>query len=124
MIRECRIRVSAGNHWIAASLLNLYEGLPPSYNGPNPSKRPTPKLPEFKPPPDLPPERVEQIRKRLEQQRKERVPANEARIGALDIGGPYAQAKGPSPESLKKIYACGHLDGRHQPGCVSKIVDQ
>ena len=123
MIREFRIRVSAGNHWIAASLLNLYEGLPPSYNGPNPSRRPTPKPPEFKPPPDLPPERVEQIRKRIEQQRQEKVPANEARIGAIDIGGPYSQAKGPSPENLKKIYACGHLDGRHEPACTNKIVE-
>ena len=39
---ETKIHIPAGDHWVAASLLRLYEGLPPSYGGPNPSKRPIP----------------------------------------------------------------------------------
>ena len=52
----------------------------------------------------------------------EKVPVNEARIGSLEVGGPYEQVKGPSVETLKKVYTCGHLDGRHQSGCARKIV--
>ncbi|HEV8130059.1 MAG TPA: DUF1592 domain-containing protein [Acidobacteriota bacterium] len=119
---EFRTRISAGDHWIAASLLRLYEGLPLAYGGPNPSKRPVPPPPQFKPPPGLPPERIEEFRKRFEARRSEKVAANDARIGSLEVTGPYSQVKGPSAESLKKIYACGHLDGRHQAGCVGRIV--
>ena len=35
---EFRQRITAGDHWIAASMVRLYEGLPPSYGGPNPSR--------------------------------------------------------------------------------------
>ena len=42
MQRECRIHIPAGDHWLAASIVRLYEGLPASYGGPNPSKRPEP----------------------------------------------------------------------------------
>lgn len=120
--REFRARVTEGDHWIAVSLLRLYEGLPPSYQGPNPSKRPTPPPPQFNPPAGAPPERVEMLRKRFEAQLAEKAPANDVRITTLEVGGPYAQAKGPSAESLKQIYTCGHLDGQHQPGCDRKII--
>ncbi len=122
MTREFRTKVTAGDHRVAASILHMYEGLPPSYAGPNPSKRPAPQLPEFKPRPNDTPERTAERRKRFEAQRAEKVPVNEARIGSFEVGGPYEQVKGPSVESLKKVYTCGHLDGRHQPGCARKIV--
>src|SRR5262249_14712245 len=54
--QEFRVRVTPGDHWIAVSLPHMYEGLPASYKGPNPSTRPTPKPPEFVPPPGVPPE--------------------------------------------------------------------
>ncbi len=122
MTVELRTKMTSGEHWVAVSILRLYEGLPASYNGPNPSKRPTPPPPEFKPPRNLPPERVEEFRKRFEARLKEKVPVNEARISYLEALGPYAQIKGPSAESLKNIYVCGHLDGNHQSGCAHKIV--
>ena len=78
MTQEFRVRLTAGDHWVAASILRLYEGLPPKYGGPNPSKRPAPQLPEFKPRPTDPPERTEMRRKRFEAQRAEKVPVNEA----------------------------------------------
>ncbi|MDQ6663115.1 MAG: DUF1592 domain-containing protein, partial [Acidobacteriota bacterium] len=36
--------------------------------------------------------------------------------------GPFDPAKGPSPASVKKIFTCGHADGRHTPECARKIV--
>ena len=118
---ECRIRVTAGDHWVAATTERLYEGLPPDYGGPNPSKK---KIapPEFKPPPGLPQERLEGFRKRFEARLKEKAPTNDVRVSSLEIGGPYSQAKGPSEESLRKIFVCGHLHGGHKPDCTRKIV--
>ncbi|MCI0391605.1 MAG: DUF1592 domain-containing protein [Acidobacteria bacterium] len=123
-VREFRAKITAGDKAIAASILHLYEGLPPRYKGPNPSKRPAPPPPQFRVPPNIPPERIEEFRKRFEARRAEtaKLPANEARISYLEIGGPYNQAKGPSHDSLKKVYLCGHLDGKHVAGCDRKIV--
>ncbi len=123
MTHDFRARVTAGDHWIAVSIMRLYEGLPRSYGGPAPSRKPTPPPPVFKPPRvNIPPERLAEMKKRFEERLAQTVPVNEARITGVDVGGPYDQAKGPSADSLKKIYVCGHLDGRHQPGCERKIV--
>src|SRR6267143_963838 len=111
MTQEFRTKIGAGDHWLAVSIPHLYEGLPASYQGPNPSKLAAPPLPAFKPPPDLSPQEIEARRKALEKRRAEKVPANGPRIRSLELGGPYAVTQGPSRESLKKIYACGHLDG-------------
>ena len=124
MSQEFRTRIPAGDHWLAVSIAHLYEGLPASYKGPNPSKLPVPTLPAFKPPPDLTPEQIEERRKQREKRRAERIPANSARIRSLELGGPYAAIHGPSTESLKKIYACGHLDGHHTKGCARLIVQR
>jgi Protein of unknown function (DUF1592)/Protein of unknown function (DUF1588)/Protein of unknown function (DUF1587)/Protein of unknown function (DUF1585)/Protein of unknown function (DUF1595)/Planctomycete cytochrome C len=122
MARDFRTPISAGDHWLAASILRLYEGLPADYQGPNPAKRPKPPPPEFKPPPNLPPERIAELKKAFDARRAEIVPANDARISAIEIGGPYNQAKGPSAASLKLIYACGHVDGHHGAGCARQII--
>mgnify|MGYP001606195429 CR=1 FL=1 len=37
--QEYRMFVPAGDHWVAATVLRMFEGLPPIYKGPNPSKR-------------------------------------------------------------------------------------
>jgi hypothetical protein len=124
MTREFRVKITAGDHWLAVSIPHLYEGLPVSYSGPNPSKLPVPPLPTFKPPPDLTPQRIEAIRKEIEKRRGEKIPANSARIRSLELGGPYAMTPGPSSESLKRIYACGHLDGHHEKGCARLIVER
>lgn len=125
-VREFRVRVPAGEHWIAVAIPRLFEGLPAKYGGPAPSKRPEPPEPVFRVPPNLPPERLAEFRKnfeaRLEARRNERLPANDARINAVEVGGPYSEVKGPSLESLKKIYVCGHFDGNHGPVCARKIV--
>lgn len=116
--REFRMFVPAGEHWIAGSVLHIYEGLPASYGGPNPSKLPLPPEKPFRPRSGLTPEQIEEIRV-LRQ-----VPANRVYIHYVEITGPYKQAEGPSQESLKKIMTCGHLDGKHLPACERRIIGE
>ncbi len=122
MAQDFRARITAGEHWLAVSILHFYEGLPPAYKGPNPSKKPIPPPREFRPPPNLPPEKIGELRKAFEARRAEPIPVNDARISAIEIGGPYGQEKGASAASQKLIYTCGHFNGQHQPGCERKII--
>jgi hypothetical protein len=124
MSQEFRTKITAGDHWLAVAIPHLYEGLPVSYLGPNPSRLPVPPPREFKPPADLTPEQIEARRKEIEKRRAEKLPVNSARIRSLDLGGPYALTQGPPSESVKKIYACGHLHGHHGPGCARLIVER
>ncbi len=126
---ECTLHVAAGDHWIAASILNLYDGLPASYGGPNPSMRPVPKFDidaffanrkNF--PPDLTPAQIATFRTRLEARAKQPKPANDAHVNYLEVVGPYDEAMGPRIESLRKVYACGHLDGHHRASCPRVIT--
>lgn len=121
---ELRARIAAGDRWLAASIPRLYEGLPPKYSGPIPSKRPAPPPLQFTPPPDVPPDRLEVLRARFEERKKEveNTAVNDFRISSLEVGGPYNQAGKPSAESLKKVYTCGHLTGGHRIGCERRIV--
>ena len=121
MARDFTARIPAGEHWVAGTIERLYEGLPPDYAGPNPSTRVVKPL-EFKPPPNATPERLAQAKKAFEERQKERVPANAVRVNAVEIGGPYGVAKGPSPESRARLYACGHTDGRHNGSCEKTIL--
>jgi hypothetical protein len=50
------------------------------------------------------------------------VPANDARVAAIEIGGPYAQAMAAAPESLARILVCGHRRGAHVPACRRRII--
>jgi hypothetical protein len=54
--------------------------------------------------------------------RHRKAPVNDARLSSLEIGGPYNQPRGPSIESLKRIYACGHFNGHHQARCAVQNV--
>jgi hypothetical protein len=121
---EFRVTLTAGDHWLAVTIPRLYEGLPPSYNGPNPSRRVIPPPPTFKPPRNATPGEIEERRKEFEKRLAEKIPANSARIGSVELGGPYAAVKGPSIESQKKIYACGHLNGNHEKKCSRVIVER
>ena len=119
---EFRAKVSAGEHWIAATPINLFDGLPASFNGPNPSNKPLPPVPEYKDRPDVSAEINARRRKGFEERLKVKAPVNNVRVSRADIGGPYNQLVGASAESKKKIYVCGHLNGAHQSSCAVKIV--
>ncbi len=122
MTQEFRTRVPAGDHWLAVSIPHLYEGLPASYKGPNPSKLPVPPPPPFKPVPDLTPQQIEKARKEYEKRLAEVIPANSARISSLDLGGPYAVTPGPVSKIQKEIAACKHLQAHHAKACGRVIV--
>lgn len=125
---ECPLRLTAGDHWIAGSFLHVYEGLPPSYGGPNPSHR-TPKPVDlgsgFQPPPGVTPEQVERFRKRLRERLADaagNTPVNSLFVNAVEVSGPFQQVKGAAPESLRKLYSCGHLHGGHTAACPRRIL--
>ena len=119
---EMRTRVKAGDHWIAASVLNLYDGLPASFGGANPSTKPQPPLPEFKERADVPKEVNDRRRKAFEDRLKDRAPVNTVRVTRADIGGPYNQTLGPTAESRQKIFICGHAPGAHRDECATRIL--
>ena len=99
-----KVRLTAGDHWVSVAIPRIYEGLPARFGGPNPSTRPEPPDAEFKPPPNAPPERLAQLRKRFDEARAElaKIPLNGVRVSAVEVGGPYSYAKGPSRASLRE----------------------
>jgi mono/diheme cytochrome c family protein len=120
---EFRVRLAAGDHRLAVAIPRIYEGLPARYGGPNPSAKADPPR-EFKPPPGLPPDRLAIFKQRFDETQAalDKITLNGVRVANLEVGGPYSQAKGPSEESLEKIYTCGHLHGGHQPACARRII--
>ena len=119
---ELRARVKAGEHWIAASVLNLYDGLPASFGGAHPSTKPEPPLPEFKERADVPADVNERRRKAFEDRLNQRAPVNTVRVSRADIGGPYNQTLGPTVDSRQKIFVCGHAAGAHRAECALQIL--
>jgi len=120
-IVECRARVSAGEHLISASYLKNYEGLPPKYNGPNPSKRPPEPL--INPRGTLTEKDIETLRKYGTRIKTDAIETRvDNRYEAIDIGGPFGQTAGPSADSLRKVYVCGHAPGKHNDKCTRVIL--
>jgi len=121
---EFRTKLTQGDRHVAVAIPRIFEGLPPRYNGPQPSTRQIPPPREFTPPPTATPERIAQLKKTFDdtQAELEKIPMNGVRINTLDIGGPYSQATGPTRASLQRIYTCGHLNGVHTPMCARRIV--
>jgi mono/diheme cytochrome c family protein len=123
---DVRAHITAGEHWLAVSIPHLYEGLPANVHGPNPSKLPPPPPPDFaaiiKEPKNASAERLVFYKKRLSEAIKTSHQLNGARIGNVELIGPFNPELAPSLETRKKIYICGHLDGHHEPSCARKIV--
>ena len=86
--REFKLRMTSGDHWLAVAIPHLYEGLPLSYKGPNPSQRPVLPRKPFKLAPNLSPKENEERLKEFEKKRAEKIPANGARVSSLELGGP------------------------------------
>jgi mono/diheme cytochrome c family protein len=120
---QFRVRLTAGDRWIAVAIPRIFEGLPTRYNGPSPSTRPVPPR-EFRAPPNAPPDRVAFLKKRFEEAGAElaKIPLNGVRVNAVEVGGPYSYAKGPSRDSRLKVYTCGHLNGAHTSTCPARIM--
>ncbi len=114
-IVELRTQVTAGEHLLSASYLRAYHGLPPSYKGPEPSKRPSEPLISARG--KLSEKDIETLRKFGTRIKTDSIETRvDNRFESLDIGGPFTQVTGASPESLRRIYVCGHAPGKHPPG--------
>ena len=124
---EVRLKVSAGQHQLIAAFPRLFEGLPASFGGPNPSQQPAPPAPDparfFPPlPKDATPEQIKAREAQMERFRNRKPQFGGMAIAEVEINGPFDYVKAPSPESVQKLYTCGHLKGNHQPGCERKII--
>lgn len=105
MQKEVRLHVPAGDHWVAISILKIFEGLPPSYGGPNPSTRTiTPPLP---PKPGKKPMSA--------------VPANRVYVHYVEVIGPYNEKMGPDPASRQLVFVCGD-GGKVNAKCPNLIL--
>src|SRR5258708_1608924 len=97
-IVECKIRLTAGEHLLSASYLRNYHGLPPSYNGPEPSRRPPEGLITTKG--QLTEKDIETLRKYGTRIKTDAIETRvDNRFEAIDVGGPFAQAEKPSTET-------------------------
>jgi hypothetical protein len=120
-IVELRTRVTAGEHLLSASYLKTYHGLPPSYNGPEPSKRPPEPLISARG--KLSEKDIETLRKYGTKIKTDSVETRvDNRFESLDVGGPFNQVTAALPESLRKIYVCGHAAGKHTAACARTIL--
>lgn len=91
---EYRTPVKAGEHWLAVTVLRMYEGLPPAYKGPNPANT------------------TSGVSR-----------ATDAFFPMyLDVVGPYAQTRGPSEQSLQKIFGKVQDRRTHDPASIRKIL--
>ncbi len=120
-IVEVRTRVIAGEHLLSTTYLKPYHGLPPAYNGPEPSKRPPEALLSIRG--KLSEKDIETMRKygtKIKTDGLEKRVDN--RFESLDVGGPFNQVLAASPVSLKKVYVCGHAAGKHVDSCVRVIL--
>ncbi len=124
--RQFRVHLTPGEHWLSASFLSVYEGLPPAYKGPNPSRRPQPQPRRRS---GVAPTNVEGA---------ELVPGSVGQspvigglprqattaffVSNLEVTGPFNATPGPTPESVRRIFVCGHTSGRHGASCARRIV--
>jgi cytochrome c551/c552 len=120
-IVELRTRVTAGEHLLSASYLKNYHGLPPSYNGPEPSKRPPQAL--INPRGKLTEQDIEVLRRFGTKIKTDSIETRvDNRYESIDVGGPFDQVTTASPESLRRIYVCGHAPGKHTSACARTIL--
>lgn len=131
--RTVTIKVPAGEHWVAISALRVFEGLPAKYGGLKPNTQPAPPPQVFRlqePKPDATKEELadfEERRKNLTARQRQR--ANKPplitdvsfRVNFVEITGPFKPETKPSTESLKKVFTCGHPEGRHAASCPRTI---
>ncbi len=121
---EIRMQLPAGEHWVSASLLHIFEGLPASYGGPNPSKRPQPPPPDFskflKLPVTATPEEIAAARAKIEARfAKNQVPANRVWVHFIEAIGPYGQDDSVQlSESRKRLLPCS----AHTAQCRATVL--
>jgi hypothetical protein len=130
--RTVKLHVPAGEHWVAISALNLYDGLPAKYKGNKPNTGPEPPARSFAPMPPGPDATPEQ--KAAYERRLANIAANGGgrrnankppmitdvsfRINFVEITGPFNPVQTPDPAARKKIFTCATQDA----ACTRQIV--
>lgn len=122
---EVRIPIQGGDHWVAASLLHLYEGLPASYGGQNPTKRPVPPPRDMsrfmKIPPNSTPAQIDEIKKQAEERRERlQVPANRVWVHYVEAQGPFNVKSAGAPATRKRLIPCAG----EQTACAQTAMGQ
>jgi mono/diheme cytochrome c family protein len=92
---EFRTPMKAGEHWLSVTILRMYEGLPAAYKGPKPSK----------------------VEGRLGNRG-----VDAFFVMYLHVVGPFNQAKGPSAESVRKVFGDNPAKGPHTAVTARRIV--
>jgi hypothetical protein len=120
-VLEAKTKVTPGDHLISLSYLKEFHGLPPSYGGPEPSTRPAVAL--INPRGKLTEKDIETLRKFGTRIKTDSVETRvDNRFESLDVGGPFDQSNEPSQESLKRVFVCGHTNGKHNASCPRLII--
>jgi hypothetical protein len=121
-IVQCRSFFTAGEHLVSATYLRNYHGLPPGYNAPEPSSRPPEALITVRG--KLTEKDIETLRKYGTRIKTDGVETRiDNRFESIDVSGPYNQRTGPSSTSLRRIYVCGHVSGKHDEStCPRRII--
>src|SRR6185312_423599 len=115
-----RTHVTAGEHEIAISFLKVFEGLPPSFGGPNPTKRIAPAGgPVAVPPPDANASNNDEAAD-LGPSKPGVVSISGFFISNLDVTGPYNEVMGPSEKSTQLLFPC-HV---HTAACERRLLTQ
>ena len=115
---EVRAKMTAGEHLLSATYLKNYHGLPPKYNGPEPSQRKDfMKLSGARG--KLTPADEELLKKYGTKIKLDRVEVRvDNRYESIDIGGPFTQAEGPSVASQRAVFVCS----QQTPACAQTIL--
>ena len=117
---DFRARITAGDHFLSASYIKQFHGLPPSYKGPEPSTRPPAPLISTRG--ALTEKDLETLRKLGTTIKLDRVETRvDNRFEAIDIGGPFDQVTKPSPDNLRRIFICKPVS-KDDMGCARSIV--
>jgi hypothetical protein len=120
---ETRLSVAAGERLLSATYLKAYHGLPPKYNGPEPSKRSPEPLLSNKGRGELTEQDIEILRKLGTTIKTDAIETRvDNRFESIGIGGPFEQLTAPSLKSLEKIFVCGHSAGEHTADCPRTIL--
>jgi hypothetical protein len=105
-VLEVRAKVTAGEHLLSATYLKNYHGLPPKYNGPEPSTR-TDFMKLSSARGQLTEADKELLRKYGTKIKVDRVEVRvDNRYESIDIGGPFNQVEGPSAASRRAVFVC------------------
>jgi hypothetical protein len=137
---DIRLRVAAGTHELIIAFPRQFHGLPTSMGGPEPSTLPVVESEDDKANRKEHAERAAALEARLaretdvatisklrdELDKTKNVggpqPYRGMAVSEVSITGPYDYVKKPSPDSLRRIYTCGHFDGIHGASCQRKIL--